>query len=166
MLIGEVEFPTNRWVLTLLGCICLGLLFRASAQNHTSGADTAETHTTWRNYGGSADGSQYSALRQIDRSNVKELKVAWTYRAGDDRKYVFNPIVVDRTMYILAKNNSIVALDAATGKEIWTHPTDPNTTLITNRGIDYWESAECPYRPTHSPVRHRWQSGPPCRPWT
>jgi quinoprotein glucose dehydrogenase len=142
MLIGDVEFPTNRWVLTLLGCICLGLLFRASAQDHASKADTAETHTTWRNYGGSADGSQYSALRQIDRSNVKELKVAWTYRTGDDRRYVFNPIVVDRTMYILAKNNSIVALDAATGKEIWTHPTDPNTTLITNRGIDYWESAD------------------------
>jgi quinoprotein glucose dehydrogenase len=142
MLTGDVDFPTNRWVLTLLGCMCLGLLVRASAQDHAGKAGTAEAHTTWRNYGGSPDGSQYSALRQINRSNVKELQVAWTYRTGDDRKYAFNPIVVDGTMYVLARNNSIVALDAATGKEIWTHPTDANTTLITNRGIDYWESAD------------------------
>ena len=101
-----------------------------------------ETHTTWRSYGGSPDGTQYSALRQIDRSNVKKLQIAWTYRTGDDRKYAFNPLVIDGTMYVLAKNNAIVALDAATGKEIWTHPTDPNTTLITNRGIDYWENAD------------------------
>jgi quinoprotein glucose dehydrogenase len=142
MLTGDVEFPRNRWVLTFLGSLCLGLIFHASAQDHAGKAGTAEAHTTWRNYGGSPDGSQYSALRQINRSNVKGLQVAWTYRTGDDRKYAFNPIVVDRTMYVLAKNNSIVALDAATGKEIWTHPTDPNTTLITNRGIDYWESAD------------------------
>ena len=103
----------------------LGLPFRASAQDHASKADIAEAHTTWRNYGGSPDGSQYSALRQINRSNVKELQVAWTYRTGDDRKYAFNPLVIDGTMYVLAKKNSIVALDAATGKEIWTHPTDP-----------------------------------------
>jgi quinoprotein glucose dehydrogenase len=142
MMTGDREFPANRWVLALLGCMWLGLLFRASAQDHASKADTAEAHTAWRNYGGSPDGAQYSALRQINRSNVKELQVAWTYRTGDDRKYAFNPVVVDRTMYVLARNNSIVALDAATGKEIWTHPTDPNTTLITNRGIDYWESTD------------------------
>ena len=35
-----------------------------------------------------------------------------------------------------------VALDATTGKELWTHPTAPKTTLITNRGINYWESSD------------------------
>jgi quinoprotein glucose dehydrogenase len=137
-----LEFPANRWVPTVLGCMCLGLFFQASAQDQAGKADIADPHTAWRNYGGSPDGAQYSALRQIDRSNVKDLQVAWTYRTGDDKKYAFNPIVVDGTMYVLARNNSIVALDAATGKEIWTHPTDPNTTLITNRGIDYWENAD------------------------
>ena len=137
-----LEFPANRWVPAVLGCIILGLFSQASAQDHAGKPDTADAHTAWRNYGGSPDGAQYSALRQINRSNVKDLQVAWTYRTGDDKKYAFNPIVVDGTMYVLAKNNSIVALDAATGKEIWTHPTDPNSTLITNRGIDYWESAD------------------------
>src|ERR1700722_354460 len=112
--------------LRLLACIAIALSPSASGQD----GKAAATHTTWRNYGGSPDGSQYSALHQIDRSNVKKLQIAWTYRTGDDRKYAFNPLVIDGTMYVLAKNNAIVALDAATGKEIWTHPTDPNTTLI------------------------------------
>jgi quinoprotein glucose dehydrogenase len=136
----DIRLSLKRWVLRLLGCISIALSPWASAQAGKAG--TAETHTTWRNYGGSPDGSQYSALHQIDRSNVKKLQIAWTYRTGDDRKYAFNPLIIDGTMYVLAKNNAIVALDAATGKEIWTHPTDTNTTLITNRGIDYWENAD------------------------
>jgi quinoprotein glucose dehydrogenase len=131
-----------KWLLILLSCIAMGLPCGASDLDGATKAATADTHTTWRAYGGSADGAQYSALRQINRSNVKKLQVAWTYRTGDDRKYSFNPLIVDGVMYVLAKNNSIVALDAATGKEIWTHATDGKTTLITNRGIDYWESKD------------------------
>jgi len=97
-------------------------------------------HTTWSDYGGGADASQYSALRQIDRSNVSALQIAWTYPTGDGNNYLFNPVVVDGVMYVLARNNSIVALDAATGKEIWVHenPRGP----ITTRGINYWESRD------------------------
>jgi quinoprotein glucose dehydrogenase len=138
----QIQLSLKGWVLRLLGCITIALSPWASAQSQAGKTGSAETHTTWRSYGGSPDGSQYSALHQIDRSNVKTLQIAWTYRTGDDRKYAFNPLVIDGTMYVLAKNNAIVALDAATGKEIWTHPTDPNTTLITNRGIDYWENAD------------------------
>src|SRR6266568_760242 len=100
----------------------------------------AQNHKTWRDYGGSADSAQYSALAQIDRSNVSQLEVAWTYPTGDNNKYFFNPIVVDAVMYVLARNNSIVALDAATGAEIWTCAPEPGTTIITSRGINYWES--------------------------
>ena len=45
-------------------------------------------------------------------------------------------------MYVLAKNNSIVALDASTGKEVWTYTPDPAAGIITNRGINYWESKD------------------------
>ncbi len=96
---------------------------------------------SWAEYGGSPDSSQYSDLAQIDRDNVKKLHVIWRYSTGDAREYLFNPIVVHGVMYVLAKRNSIVALDARTGKELWVHETDPNTTLITNRGINYWESS-------------------------
>jgi quinoprotein glucose dehydrogenase len=104
--------------------------------------DLSDRHSMWRAYGGAADGAQYSSLHQIDRSNVRKLKKVWSYQTGDDLPYAFNPLVVDNVMYVMARSNSIVALDASTGKEIWIHPTGAKTALITNRGIDYWESAD------------------------
>jgi glucose dehydrogenase len=100
----------------------------------------AQTHKTWSDYGGGADASQYSALSQINRANVNRLRVAWTYPAADGGKYLFNPVVVDGVMYVLAKNNSIVALDAAAGKEIWVHGNPRGR--VTTRGINYWESRD------------------------
>jgi quinoprotein glucose dehydrogenase len=102
----------------------------------------AQNHTTWSDYGGASDSAQYSALKQINRSNVNKLETAWVYPTGDGRKYFFNPLVSGGVIYVLAKNNSIVALDASTGKEIWTCAPEPNTTIITNRGINYWESKD------------------------
>jgi quinoprotein glucose dehydrogenase len=102
----------------------------------------AQDHTTWRDYGGAADSAQFSALKQITRANVNQLEIAWTYATGDDRKYAFNPLVADGLIYVLAKNNSIVALDAASGKEVWTHSPDAPTTIITSRGLNYWESKD------------------------
>jgi glucose dehydrogenase len=102
----------------------------------------AETYRGWSDYAGAADSSQYSALNQIDRANVSKLRVAWTYPTGDGNKYSFNPLVARGLMYVLAKNNSIVALNAATGSEVWIHKTDLQTKLITYRGINYWESQD------------------------
>ena len=98
-----------------------------------------QPYATWSDYGGSADTMQYSALKQINKSNVKQLAVAWTYSTGDSRQYLFNPIVVDGTMYVQAKDNSLVALDAATGRELWVHPFQG---AVTTRGINYWESKD------------------------
>jgi quinoprotein glucose dehydrogenase len=94
---------------------------------------------TWRQYLGGSDSSQYSSLDQITKNNVGQLQVAWMYSTGDTRTYRFNPIVVDNVMYTLAKNMAVVALDAATGKEIWTHE---NQGAIGDRGMNYWESAD------------------------
>ena len=102
----------------------------------------AQSRKSWSDYGGAADSAQYSALSQINRSNVSKLQVAWTYPTGDNNKYSFNPLVADGMIYVLGKNNSIVALDAPTGKEFWALPADPDTKVITNRGINYWESKD------------------------
>ncbi len=108
----------------------------------TAALASAQSHTTWRDYGGASDSAQYSALNQIDRSNVARLQVAWTFPTSDENKYSFNPIAIETSLYVLAKNNSIVALDAATGKEIWTWTNPDPAKLITNRGINYWESPD------------------------
>jgi quinoprotein glucose dehydrogenase len=94
---------------------------------------------SWRDYGGGPDSSKFVALNQITMDNVAKMTTAWTYPAGDTLNYQFNPIVVDDVMYVLAKNNSLVALNAATGEEIWIHA---NLRGIARRGVNYWESAD------------------------
>jgi glucose dehydrogenase len=93
---------------------------------------------TWSQYLGGADSSQYSSLKQIDKSNVKKLEIAWTYETGPGT-YTFNPVVVDGVMYVLAQSNSVVALDAATGKQLWVHP---NVGAVGSRGMNYWENKD------------------------
>jgi quinoprotein glucose dehydrogenase len=102
-------------------------------------ASAQENHKTWSEYGGGPDSSKYVDLNQITKSNVARLAVAWTYPTRDSDSYLFNPIVVGDTMYVLARNNSLVALDAGTGKEIWVHE---GLYGIGTRGINYWESKD------------------------
>ena len=77
--------------------------------------------TDWREYLGGPDSSHFSPLKQIDPGNVSKLQVAWSYDAGPSGSYVYAPLVVDNVAFVIAKGGSIVALDAATGKEAWTH---------------------------------------------
>jgi glucose dehydrogenase len=116
---------------SMLVCTCL-----------ISTAAFGQTYQSWRDYSGSADSAQYSALRQVTRANVSQLQIAWQFPTGDGAKYSFNPVVVDDLMYVLAKGPSIVALNASTGKEVWRYSPGPDTRLITNRGINYWESKD------------------------
>lgn len=127
------------WYSVMLGCCVTGAIAAHEAMAQPP-VDTA--HSTWREYGGAADGAQYSSLRQINRANVGKLQRAWSFSTGDERGYVFNPMVIGRTMYVLAHNNSVVALDAATGKELWSHAFHAKTPLMTTRGLNYWESAD------------------------
>jgi len=94
--------------------------------------------TTWAAYQGGQHSSQYSALDQINRSNVSQLAVAWTFPAGP-RTFMFNPLVDRGVMYVLARDNAIVALDAASGKELWAHP---NAGGVGARGLNLWTSAD------------------------
>ena len=98
-----------------------------------------QNYRTWKDYGGGPDSSKFVAFDQITKDNVGQLQVAWTYPTSDNNSYLFNPIVVDGVMYLLARNYSLVALDAATGKEIWVHE---NLRGIAPRGINYWESKD------------------------
>jgi quinoprotein glucose dehydrogenase len=105
-------------------------------------ARAQQPYTTWRQYGGGLDSSNYSALKQINASNVSKLEVAWTYPTGDKASYAFSPIVVDRTIYLFAKNGAMVAVDAGTGKEIWTHPLPEGALATRQRGMSYWENKD------------------------
>ena len=99
------------------------VLFIALASTLVLVAADKRSFDTWESYGGGPDSSQYSSLKQINKSNVKQLQMAWSYPIGGGA-LTFGPIVVGRTMYV-TKSGSIVALDAATGKELWTHQGAP-----------------------------------------
>ena len=90
-------------------------------------------------YGASADSSRYVELSEITKANVAKLEVAWSYPTRDARVSLFNPIIVDGVMHVLARDSSLVALDAATGREIWVHAGLPG---LSTRGIAYWENAD------------------------
>ncbi len=112
-------------------------LITLTAQSSSNGSRGAKPYTTWTAYQGGAHSSQYSALDQINKSNVSQLEVAWTYPVAGN--ITFNPIVVDNVMYVQGTGNAIVALDAATGKELWSHA---NQGAIGARGLNYWESKD------------------------
>jgi quinate dehydrogenase (quinone) len=96
----------------------------------------AQTPREWRDYAGGADSSRFVAATQITKANVKQLEVAWTYASGLSD---FNPLVVRGVIYGLGANSSFVALDAATGKEIWSAKPMPGWNT---RGVNYWESKD------------------------
>jgi quinoprotein glucose dehydrogenase len=95
--------------------------------------------TEWADYGGTPDQSKFAVTPDLTRKNVSQLEVAWIYPTGDERAYLFNPVIVDNVMYVLAKNSSLVAIDVVTRKELWIHA---NLRGITNRGINYWQSKD------------------------
>src|SRR5437867_3897803 len=80
----------------------------------------------WPMHGG-RDNIRYSALKQITPANVARLQVAWRYDSHDefkDSEMQCNAVVVDGILYATTPKMRVVALDAATGREIWVH--DPN----------------------------------------
>jgi glucose dehydrogenase len=103
----------------------------------TDGTRGGKPYTTWPTYGGGAHSSQYSALDQINKSNVSQLEVVWTFPVAGT--VIFNPVVVDDVMYLQASGNTLVAVDAATGKEIWRRQMQGT---IGARGMNYWESPD------------------------
>ena len=77
----------------------------------------------WRAHGADAGHTQYSSLDQINTGNVSQLKVAWTYHAGDVREgrsqIQCNPLVVHAVLYATSPQLKVLALDAATGTRKW-----------------------------------------------
>lgn len=91
----------------------------------------------WLQMGATPGNSHYSALRQINRSNVAQLKVAWTYDTGESEGLETTPLVIDGVLYGLTPTQKVFALHAATGKVLWKF----DSTVASagpSRGLSYW----------------------------
>jgi quinoprotein glucose dehydrogenase len=142
----------------LAGAIPRGMA-KSSSQPGGSGDD-------WPYYGHDAGGTRYSPLSQINRENVANLKVAWTFHVGDISDGTggkkrsgleTTPILVDGTLYLTSGFNRVFAIDPETGKQRWVY--DPKIDLagnygdgLINRGVAAWLD---PSRAKGKPCRRR-----------
>ena len=103
----------------------------------------------WPVYLGDSASTHYSKANQITIRNVAKLKVAWTYHSGDGRKdnrsqIQCNPIIVDGVLYGTTPALKLIALNAATGKELWRF--DPfasgGSPVGVNRGVVFWAQGD------------------------
>jgi glucose dehydrogenase len=122
VVIGAAFPPEFPWVVKITATLLPASVI------HCHGAE--RPHASWRAYGGAEDGAQYSSLKQVDRGNVMQLKPMWIASTGDEAIYAFNPLVIGDTLYALAEKDHILALDAATGKQKWSHSIHAKTQLV------------------------------------
>jgi len=78
----------------------------------------------WLTSGRDANGTYYSPLQDINAANVSQLGFAWDYRLGTNRGQESTPLVIDGVMYATSNFGRVYAVDAATGKALWTY--DPH----------------------------------------
>ncbi len=109
----------------------------------------------WPTYGHDSGGQRFSPLTAINRSNVKSLKVAWTYRTGDayapkngskPTQFEATPLYVDGSLYIGTPLGRVIALDPVAGKQRWSY--DPHVDKdkgygdYATRGVSTWKSPD------------------------
>lgn len=103
-----------------------------------------EEQLSWEVYSGDSKGTKYSALNQINKQNVKDLTLAWSYKMGDMREtprttIECNPIIVGDKMFVTSPGLKLIALNAATGDELWKFDAyNGESASGVNRGVTYW----------------------------
>jgi quinoprotein glucose dehydrogenase len=103
------------------------------------GASSAENHD-WPVWGGDPENSHYSPLAQINRANVKQLEIAWSFDTAEEGGLQTSPIIVDGVLYGITPMQKVFALDGAAGKLLWKFDSGIKG-LQPDRGLAYWASA-------------------------
>src|SRR6185295_4854158 len=141
---------TTPRLLNLLRPAALGLVLIGSAWaaaplrvnlSYERILNSANEPGNWLTYGGNYSAQRYSGRTQITPQNVANLKPLWVYQQAETVKWEVTPIVVDGIMYISERPTIVTALDAKTGRPIWTYrrPPMPDDVRIccgtNNRGV-------------------------------
>ena len=99
-----------------LRALLCSVLFHAGA---VAADDSVAPTTDWPLYGLDYSNTRFSPLTQIDKGNVAGLTRAWTVKTGIPGTFQASPVVRDGVMYVSTPFNHVLALDAATGRELW-----------------------------------------------
>jgi quinoprotein glucose dehydrogenase len=120
----------------------------------------AQSGDEWPAYGRDPGGNRFSPLAAINRKNVAELRIAWTFRTGDayqpprGRSTAFEatPIYVEGTLYLGTPLGRVIALDPVTGQQRWAYDSDAKANKdkgygdFANRGVSTWKPPSGPRR--------------------
>ncbi|HEX4645904.1 MAG TPA: PQQ-binding-like beta-propeller repeat protein, partial [Verrucomicrobiae bacterium] len=132
-----VEDPKEREKLPLYQTIPAA---RPEELTPANGLPKRETFLNWQRSHGDNSGARYSALDQINRQNVTNLQVAWTYHTHDGMGNIqCNPIVANGVMFAPTPGRQIVAVNAATGEELWRFKPEGKPAF---RGLIYWPGGD------------------------
>ena len=122
------------WSLSLGALLLLG---GSPAMANDSVLKETGNPAQWAAQQGDYANTRYSTLDQINKDNVDDLEVAWTFPVTGT--VIFNPLIVDNVLYLHASNNTLAAVDPATGKELWRKQMSGT---FGARGMNYWESPD------------------------
>jgi quinoprotein glucose dehydrogenase len=109
-----------------------------AAATLTIAAQRSASPAVW-GYGGGPEQIRYSPLKQIDRTNVKQLELAWTYDTGETGASQTQPLVVGDVLFGYTPSHKTFAVNAATGAHLWTFDSGIKGNGA-NRGLMYWAS--------------------------
>jgi quinoprotein glucose dehydrogenase len=131
---GSVRLSHTAAVLTLI----VGFAARVSvAQKAEAVPHRTLAQQDWSYYGGAPENDHYSSLKQINRSNVRQLAVAWSFDTGEEGGLQTSPLEVGGMLYGITPTQKVFALDAATGKLFWKFDSGIRGTQPA-RGLAYW----------------------------
>jgi quinoprotein glucose dehydrogenase len=119
--------------------VTFSALFSLRATASQDAANSSVERRDWPAYGGAPENTHYSSLAQINRSNVKDLTVAWSFDTGEQGGLQTSPIIVEGVLYGITPTQKVFALDAASGKLIWKFDSGIKGTQP-DRGLAYWSS--------------------------
>ncbi|HEX6216999.1 MAG TPA: PQQ-binding-like beta-propeller repeat protein [Vicinamibacterales bacterium] len=139
--------------LAVLTLFAVAATIAVASQSPSPGG--VQTRTEWRYYGGNKGFTRYSALDQINRDNVKNVRIAWRRPALNDKMIAAfpdtrpnaylraTPIMIDGVLYTQDAHGLVIALDGETGRTIWEQPFGrdlDDARGASTRGVDYWRS--------------------------
>ena len=126
-----------------------GLVFLACALPAALGVQYGVKTGNWTSFGGDNGSTRYSPLDQINRDNVRNLQVAWTFKTDNYApspvpQSQSTPLMVKGVLYFTAgPRRNVIALDAATGETIWVYRPDEGVRgdrapRKNTRGLSWW----------------------------
>ena len=157
---AESKVSYRRWnlIASALGAVLLVVAaFQAGPVESGSNFGQVKGNgvTDWRAYGGTTLSTRFAEIDQINTGNVGRLKEIWRYRTKVPFDFKDTPQEVDGLVYVCTAGNTVIALDADTGTEVWRRATsakvpggsgangleNASTFARTCRGLGYYDAS-------------------------